>query len=228
MSDENTAREVFTYDELYAGRFLKAGHLRGSQVTVAIDDVWTEELTGEKGAERKALLSFRGTDKQHVLPKINGECIKAMFGANVKEWVGKRVTLYATDKLMPMPTAKGDDRLCVRVFGSPDITAPVAVTYTPPRRRAIKMTMHPTGKPKAQPETGELLDGDALQGWQRKLRAMANECGKSDRAQGNADAYFAAAKERAGVESSKVLTLNQAQAMEMALRAEIEGVEPLL
>jgi len=153
MSDNsNSAKEAHTFDDLYAGRFFKASQMQGRNVTLTIADVWTEELEGEKGADRKAILAFRETDRQLVLPKINGVCIRAMFGANVKAWAGKRVTFFPTDKLMPMPTAKGSDRICVRVFGSPDISEEQRVEYSPPRRRKIIMTMHPTGKPAATTE----------------------------------------------------------------------------
>ena len=135
--------------DLYPGRFLKAGNLmhKGRQFfTLTIAHVAVEELEGDKGTERKAVLSFRESPLQHVMPKINAVCIAAMLGPDVRAWVGRKISLYATDQLMPMPTAKGDDRFCVRVYGSPEITAPIAVEYRPPRRRAIRMTMQPTGK----------------------------------------------------------------------------------
>ena len=150
-NEQDTTKKVSSYDELYVGRFLKAGNLKGSQVTLTIAGLWTEELTGEKGVSRKAIVSFEKTDMQHVLPKINGTCLKAMFGGDVTQWIGKRVALYPTDQIMPMPTARGADRFCIRIFGSPDINEPVHVVYTPPKRRAIHMTMQPTGKRKAVP-----------------------------------------------------------------------------
>ena len=103
MSDQDTTKKVSSYDDLYVGRFLKAGNLKGRQVTLKIAAVWTEELTGERGASRKAIVSFEKTDMQHVMPKINGTCLKAMFGGDVTQWIGKRVTFWATDTLMPWP-----------------------------------------------------------------------------------------------------------------------------
>ena len=52
------------FDELYPGRFLKAGLLKGQKATVTISDVHLEELDGEKGIEQKAILSMAGKDKQ--------------------------------------------------------------------------------------------------------------------------------------------------------------------
>ena len=160
MSDKDTTKQANTFDDLYSGRFFKASQLQGRHVTLRIAKVWTEELEGERGADRKAIVSFERTDKQLVLPKINGVCIKAMFGGNVTDWIGKAVTFWPTDTLMPWPGARGEDRFCVRVFGSPDITEPIKVEFTPPKRRKITMVMQPTGK--REPETDE--NGDVVGG----------------------------------------------------------------
>ena len=157
---EDTTKEVHTYDDLYVGRFFKAAHMKGRRVTLTIANVWTEELQGEREKKRKPILAFRETERQLVLPPINGVCLKAMFGANVKEWFGKRVTFWPTDTLMPMPTAKGPDRFCVRVWGSPDIDKPVSAVFTPPKRRAIRMTMQPTGRAIAKPQRAADHDPD--------------------------------------------------------------------
>jgi hypothetical protein len=51
----------------------------------------------------------------------------------VQEWVGKRVTLFAS-------VWNGED--CIRVFGSPDIAETCEITVQLPRKRPIAMTMH--------------------------------------------------------------------------------------
>lgn len=91
----------------------------------------------------------------------------------------------------------------------------------------------------AEPETVEVevvdappamhsLEGDELRDWQKKLRAMAGDCAKSPRSNGNAAAYFEAAKNAASVESSREMTIEQAQMLEQYLREDLEGIEPLL
>jgi len=224
MTDQNTVKEAFSFDDLYSGRFFKASSMRGNKVTLTIADVWTEELEGERGTDRKAILSFKGTDKQLVLPKVNGVCIKGMFGANVKEWIGKRVTFWPTDTIMPFPGARGDDRYCVRVFGSPDIDKPIPVEFRPPKRRAIKMTMQPTGKAPAT-DSGN-LSGDALRAAQGKIHAMTNACARQ--LGSTPDAYYAAVKQSAGIATGKEMTQAQVDLACSHLRDYIDGREPPL
>lgn len=121
------------WDELYPGRFLKASDFKGKNVTLKIKEVNLEELEGDKGKQIKGVLSFEKTDKQLALNKTNGICAKEMFGKKVQEWVGKRITLFAS-------SWNGDD--CIRVYGSPDIAETKEITVSLPRKRPIAMTMH--------------------------------------------------------------------------------------
>jgi hypothetical protein len=68
------------FDQLYPGRFLKSGELLGKKVTVTIADVAIDELEGEKGKKVQGIIFLTGTDKQIVLNKTNGLCLKGMFG----------------------------------------------------------------------------------------------------------------------------------------------------
>jgi len=122
------------FDQLYAGRFLKAGELLGKKVTLTISDVDLEELQGDDGAKKaKAIISFTETEKKMVSCKTNGVCIKEMFGKELKNWLGKRITIYED-------VWNGEP--CIRVWGSPDIAEEFEVTVTLPRRRPFKKTMH--------------------------------------------------------------------------------------
>jgi len=226
--------------DLYPGRFLKAGHLmhKGREFfTLTIAQVFTEELAGDKGAELKAIIAFRETAQQHVLPKINAHCIAAMLGNDVRQWVGKRISLYATDRYMPFPGRTGEDRYCVRVYGSPEIDKPIAVEFRPPRRKAIRMTMQPTNRPaqKAkQPPAPQqdaprrdapLLEGEALAHHRKRLRAKAGEFGNEEAAE---SAYRWALRQATGrPDNADVhlaeLTEEQARDAYERLRAEAPG-----
>jgi len=224
--------------DLYPGRFLKAGHLmhKGRDYfTLTIAQVFTEELDGDKGKERKAILAFRETSQQHVMPKINAQCVAAMLGNDVRQWVGKRISLYATDRYMPFPGRTGEDRFCVRVYGSPEIDKPIAVEFRPPRRKAIRMTMQPTGNaasqpkqaPKPQPpaEAAPKLAGEALAKHRKRLRAKAGEFGNEEAAEA---AYRWALRQATGrADDAEVhlaeLTEQQARAAYERLRAEAPG-----
>ncbi len=122
------------WDQLYPGRFIKAGELLGKKVTLTIADVDLEDLMGEDNKPKaKATLAFKETEKQMVMCKTNGLCIKAMFGKKLDVWVGKRITLFE-DAWNGEP--------CVRIWGSPDIAEDQVVEISLPRRRPFNKTMH--------------------------------------------------------------------------------------
>jgi hypothetical protein len=133
--------DIQNFDELYPGRFIKAGMFNGHPATFTIKSVQHDMLEGDKGAEQKVVLSFNETPFEHVLPKVNAVCIKAMFGPQVTEWVGKRVTFYGTTAIMPFPKKK--DEPCVRVYGSPDIAEEIRCEFNPPRRKAVVQILKP-------------------------------------------------------------------------------------
>lgn len=124
------------WDELYPGRFIKVGELKGKQVTLKITDVDLEELVGDKGQQIKGVISFEKTPKKLALNKTNGLCLREMFGKKLPEWIGKRITLFPSQW-------NGED--CIRIFGSPDIPADKEITISLPRKRPFAMTMHKTG-----------------------------------------------------------------------------------
>jgi hypothetical protein len=79
---------------------------------------------------------------QHVLCRTNGLCLKAMFGDKLADWIGKRVIFFA---------GQWNGEECVRVYGSPDIAAPMTIQIQLPRRKAFPMTMHTSAKDGAAP-----------------------------------------------------------------------------
>jgi hypothetical protein len=144
------------FDELYPGRFLKAGELQGKQATLTIQSVDIDELEGDTGKKVKGVISFEKTAKQLCLNKTNGLCIRAMFGRKLADWVGKRITLFPSQW-------NGED--CIRIWGSPDISQDEEITVQLPRKRPIKMTMHRVNRPTAvapPPGPEEREPGDDL------------------------------------------------------------------
>lgn len=125
------------FDELYPGRFLKAGHLQGKQVTVTIQDVHLEELESDKGVEQKAIITMKDKKLQLVLCKLNGLCLKAMFGPSISAWIGKRITLWPTDTIVPMKRGEA----CIRVWGSPDILQDITIPIKLQRRKAFNISL---------------------------------------------------------------------------------------
>jgi hypothetical protein len=164
--------KVSNFDELYPGRFLKAGLFKGGKPTLTIKDVDVEEMPGEDGKPKiKAVLSFTERPMQLVMCKTNGLCLKAMFGKELKDWIGKRVTLFA---------GQWNGEECIRVWGSPDIAKDFPVSIELPRRKPIPMTMHAVkaaGKKPAEsaPEDPRIMAAWEILGWRK-------DEGESDRA----------------------------------------------
>lgn len=121
------------WDELYPGRFIKAGEFKGKKPTLTIAAVELEELIGDKGAQIKGVIKFRETEKAWALNKTNGICLKELFGRKVQEWVGKHVTLFAGNW-------NGEE--AIRVWGSPELAADKDVQIQLPRKRPFAMTLH--------------------------------------------------------------------------------------
>ncbi len=132
-----------SWDEMYVGRFLKAGLLKDKQVTLTIDRVFVETMPNEKdGSEKdRGIMCFKETPLQLALNRTNGECLKALFGKKVQTWVGKRVTIA------PEMTKFGkDDVEAIRVVGSPNLTHSIDIEIKMPKRKPQKRTLVPTGK----------------------------------------------------------------------------------
>lgn len=129
-------RKPVDFDELYPGRFLKAGEFQGRKVTLTIADIDTEELVSDSGSKVKGVISFRETPKQLALNKTNGICLREMFGRKLPDWTGKRVTLFPSE---------WNGEPCIRVYGSPDIAKDKPIQVQLPRRKPIPMTLHATG-----------------------------------------------------------------------------------
>lgn len=145
-----TVKQPDTYSELYPGRFLKADLLKDKPVTLTIDKVFVETMPDDKtgGEKDRGILQFKQTTMHLALNRTNGECLKAMFGKRVKDWVGKRVTFVPeVDKFGK------DDVDAIRIKGSPDISHSIEIEIKMPKRKPKKRTLVPTTTGKsAQPE----------------------------------------------------------------------------
>jgi len=153
-----------TYADLYPGRFLRAIDLKGKAITVTIANVYMEEMEDKKGKKKKPIVSFVGKKLEMVLVKTNGECLKAMFGEVVKNWVGKRITLYPV-----MVDAFGEMKLAIRILGSPDLTDDLAAKLDLGQKssrvklrktKGSKVSAPPPPEPEPEIEEGE-LDGES-------------------------------------------------------------------
>jgi hypothetical protein len=162
------------YDELYPGRFLKAALLKGTKPTLTIKDVDLEELVGEDGKPKaKAILSFEERPMQLVMCKTNGLSLKAMFGPQLKEWIGKRVTLFES---------QWNGEPAIRVWGSPDLASDKTVSIALPRRRPFDMVLHSVKQKQAtngKKEADAVHDPRIVAAWE--LLGWSKEEGATDK-----------------------------------------------
>jgi hypothetical protein len=145
-------------DKLIQGRFLKAADFDGKPwTTPPIASVKLEKLEGNTGPRVRGVLYFESFEKGWVVNRTNLECLKAMFGRETDDWIGKRVTLH--------PVVWSGEDLAIRVKGSPDIERPVTVEVKLPRKKPFTMQMQKIdGRPKAgaaaKPPTSKPASGD--------------------------------------------------------------------
>jgi len=138
MSDHGQKSKPTSYDELFPGRFLKAGLLKDKHHTLQISAVDRESFPQGKDKRDKVqgVLSFTKTEMQLALNSTNGQCLKGMFGKKVQSWVGKRITIKP-DKTKMM----GETVDCIRLHGSPDIEKDMKVTISLAMKSDYTVTM---------------------------------------------------------------------------------------
>jgi hypothetical protein len=107
-----------SFDQLFPGAYIKAGEFNGKTATLTITGVAREMLSNGRGGEEGAVIvSFAETEKQWVMNKTNGVCLRAMFGDDSGEWVGHKVTLHAVKD----ESGLSESGKCIRVKGSPEL-----------------------------------------------------------------------------------------------------------
>ena len=104
-------------NDAFSGSFLKAGDLKGKDVTLTITKV---EMT-KVGEDEKAVVQFAGTDRSLVLNKINASVISDQLGPETDTWTGKTIVLFPT-------TTEFAGRVvdCIRVRPAAVAVAPAA------------------------------------------------------------------------------------------------------
>jgi hypothetical protein len=131
------------WDDLYPGRFIRAGDLKGREVTLTLADIELEELVDPEGKTGvKTIFCFTETAKKHVACKTNGICCREMFGKKLSDWLGKRVT-FRQEQWNGEPA--------IRIAGSPDISADMTITIQLPRRRPTERVLKRIAPRKREP-----------------------------------------------------------------------------
>lgn len=91
---------------LFPSLYLSAPDLRGEDRTLTIRAVAVDELKTSAGTEKKPCVYFEETkaaaerdgkkERRLVLNKTNAMTVASLYGYEVDEWVGKRITLFPT------------------------------------------------------------------------------------------------------------------------------------
>jgi hypothetical protein len=149
MTEHSAQRRApVNYDELFPGRFLKAG-LFVTPKTLAIKRIDTESLPQDDGHDKvRGIISFERTDKQLVLNSTNGQCLRAMFGSTLADWIGKRVTFQSERDRFGKEMVDA-----VRVVGSPDLAHDMTIEIKLPRKKPKQRLLKRTGQARpSQPQ----------------------------------------------------------------------------
>jgi hypothetical protein len=84
--------------EAFPGKYLKAGDLpEDTPVTVRMDRVEMEDVSGKGKKEMKPVLFFIGKEKGVVLNKTNTNTISAAYGDDSENWHGKPIQIFRTE-----------------------------------------------------------------------------------------------------------------------------------
>lgn len=83
-------------DSTFPSNYIKSDELNGDTV-FTISKVVTETLGQGKDAEIKPIIYFQGAEKGLVLNKTNATVISGLYGKETDNWVGKQITLFATE-----------------------------------------------------------------------------------------------------------------------------------
>lgn len=83
--------------DMFPSRWLKASDFEDGDATLTIRDVGQERIGQGKDATDKFVLYFVDEDRGLVLNKTNVGTIAKLHGDDTDDWIGKDVTLFATE-----------------------------------------------------------------------------------------------------------------------------------
>jgi len=116
--------DVMNINDVFAGKYIKAGNLSGGEYHAVIESVSMEEV-GKN--EMKPVMRFRGWSQGFVLNKTNSKTITKIAGSgNTDDWIGLGITLYQSETEMA-----GDTVECIRVRLKPPTPEQIAESSPP-------------------------------------------------------------------------------------------------
>jgi len=113
-------------------------------VSLTINKVEAGTISGTSGRKsKKPVLHFRATPKGLVVNKTNGKIIARLYGNNTDQWIGKRITLYATTTTFGADTVE-----CIRVRPERPADSPRRTNgHVEPASAIVEPTPHAPAQP---------------------------------------------------------------------------------
>lgn len=115
-------------DDIFAGKYLKAGNIDDGEYHAVIESVEMEEVARN---ESKPVIRFKGWSQGFVLNKTNAKTISKIAGTgNTDNWIGLGITLYKSETEMA-----GDTVECIRIRLKPPSSDQIENSVPPPSSR---------------------------------------------------------------------------------------------
>jgi hypothetical protein len=84
--------------EAYPSKWLAACDCEDENLTLTIAEVDMEDMKSPGGAtDRKMRFGFREDVKDMIVNKTNANTVAKIYGDDTDDWIGKRITIFATD-----------------------------------------------------------------------------------------------------------------------------------
>lgn len=120
-------------NDMFPSKYLKAADFEDGDQVMTIDRLEKDNVGQGKDAKDVWVVYFDGEDKGLILNKTNTNTIAKLYGDDTDDWIGKQVTLFATE-----------------VQFQSEMVEAIRVRSKPPKR--------PTAKAKAAPVAVEAED----------------------------------------------------------------------
>lgn len=105
MSDKTHWKKLINPD--YIGAYSLN---EGEDLTVKIDYVQVEEITGTGGKKEHCTVAHLVNEKPMILNVTNSKSIAKLYGPYIEDWQGKRITLFASTTRLAGETVE-----CLRI-----------------------------------------------------------------------------------------------------------------
>ena len=87
-------RGTLNLEEVFKGKFMKAGNLNGAEREVIIENVEMLEFEENGESKKKLGIVLIGEEQTFVCNNTNRKILQRQFGAETDDWLGAKLVLY--------------------------------------------------------------------------------------------------------------------------------------